>query len=124
MENNDLYSEKSRLKWILIAIEWERTQNMQTSLWESATIEHIFPQTPTDKQKREFNNNAKGIKWSEKVHTLGNLTLLEHNNNSKAKNKNVDAKKKIMTEQSYYKINIDITTDETIFKLDDLENRF
>lgn len=96
----DLYtSHKTNLKWILLSIEQYLLKSNNEFINESKiSIEHIFPQNPSDQWGKEAINNIKG--W---INTLGNLSITNHN--SSLGNKTLEEKQKILEEKSYLKIN-------------------
>jgi hypothetical protein len=71
------------------------------------TIEHILPQTMTDKYwKQRFLDDEHELI----VHKIGNLTLLSGRKNSAAQNYNFDAKKEVYLKK-HKKVSFDMTKD-------------
>ena len=96
----DLYtSHKTNLKWVLLSIEQHLLKSNNEFVNESKiSIEHIFPQNPSDQWEKEVINNIKD--W---INTLGNLSITNHN--GALSNKTIEEKQKILEEKSYLKIN-------------------
>lgn len=106
----DLYTNlKSTLKSILIAIEENLSQKKLKK--DDISIEHIFPQNPTDQEWKEICEKSgidKNITFDnikEWINTLGNLSILDKDDNSRLSNKIFNKKKKILEDKSYLKIN-------------------
>ncbi|MFA6992091.1 MAG: DUF262 domain-containing HNH endonuclease family protein [Candidatus Gracilibacteria bacterium] len=68
---------------------------------KGSTIEHILPQEP-----KEWGLTKKDIK--DYVHNLGNLTLLNEDDNNKAENKKMAAKCKEIYQKSHFSFNRDL----------------
>ena len=63
---------------------------------EKPTIEHLLPQTPSDKWKDELGGKKKLAEAMEYVDTLGNLSLANHDKNSELGNKSRKEKAEIL----------------------------
>ncbi|HQX18109.1 MAG TPA: DUF262 domain-containing protein [Anaerolineales bacterium] len=66
-----------------------------TVLDNTPTIEHILPQTPSSEWKAHLGTNWEEI-YTENLHTLGNLTLVTQEWNSKLSNSSFENKKNIL----------------------------
>ncbi|MGL4343418.1 MAG: DUF262 domain-containing protein [Metamycoplasmataceae bacterium] len=121
----DLYTSlKGTLKWILLCIEEKLSSNEVTNL-SKITIEHIFPQSPSEDWEKMQETSGVEItstpeELSQWLHTLGNLSITE--NNSALGNKPFVEKKKILDEKSYLKINKEIYKYEK-WSVDELKKR-
>jgi len=82
-----------------------------TVLDNSPTIEHILPQTPSSDWKTYLGTNWEEI-YTDYLHTLGNLTLVTQEWNSKLSNSSFENKKKLLASHAlilnkeYFKQNI------------------
>lgn len=102
LKENQLYGQGDRRKkgsFIIKSIESSYSHKEKVDL-TNATIEHIMPQTLTEKWKDELGENADYI-HSTYLHTLGNLTLTAYN--SELSNEPFSVKKKY-----YKKSNIEL----------------
>lgn len=97
MKGRSLYEAKAqpRLVFVLESINrhLSRDTGGYTVLDDSATIEHIFPQTPSDDWKNALSNDELDDILRDYVHTLGNLTLVTREWNSSLSNSAYPTKK-------------------------------
>ena len=78
--NEPLYAtsdKNARLRLILERIERSFGHKEPADLTD-ASIEHVLPQTPTQEWLSQFGDDSRS-RWSQVVHTLGNLTLSAYN---------------------------------------------
>lgn len=97
IENSKLYGSGDKIKKTkhLLTIIEQSYGHKELIDFETLTIEHILPQTPSEAWKKDL-----GEKWEEThdlyLHTIGNLTLTAYN--SELSNDNFEQKKKILQE--------------------------
>lgn len=105
-QNNNL------LEFLLLEInrELSRGSGGYTILDNQATIEHIMPQEPTSKWKSELGETWEEI-YRDYLHTIGNLTLVTQEWNSRLSNAPF-AEKKIKFAAHALKLNSSYFTDE------------
>ncbi|BDU67396.1 MAG: hypothetical protein TYPL_0490 [Candidatus Tyloplasma litorale] len=96
----DVYSSKSMIKWILIAIE-EKNSKKKIFNTDEFTIEHIYPQNPDDSW--DYLSIEDKYEMGNMLNTLGNISITNHN--SALGNKIFSKKKEILEDRSYLKIN-------------------
>lgn len=90
MRGRSLYEAKAqpRLVFLLESINRHLSQDTggYTVLDDSATIEHIFPQTPSDDWKKALSQDEIDDILRDYLHTLGNLTLVTREWNTSMSN--------------------------------------
>lgn len=84
-------------KFFLSLVEERITKSRPPQTDENLQIEHIMPQTLSEEWKTEIGENYESI-YQEKLHTIGNLTLIRHN--QELGNKIFTEKKKIYDEKA------------------------
>jgi len=93
-------------KAVLLRIEMEQQDDSVEKIFNgSITIEHVLPQTMTDKYWTARFTADEHQNW---VHKLGNLTLLSGSKNSNAQNSDFDKKKVVFNERNK-KVSFDLT---------------
>lgn len=98
LEAFDLYQNKAVCRCVLKVIVNNRYPNEfhEKTIVERPTIEHLLPQTPDEKWKREL-GGAKNLKAAlDYVHTIGNLSLANQEKNSELGNKSRKEKADIL----------------------------
>ena len=96
-------------RWLLEKIE--NNGNSAHLDMSNLSIEHIMPQTSTPYWEEKA--GVTGEEYTELVNTIGNLTLVTKPDNSKAKNKDFEAKKKIFEDTLHIHMN------KTIYNLNE-----
>ena len=93
LKDKDIYSAKGKNREYLLAQleNWQNKEFVEIVGNDNITIEHIFPQTPSDEWKIQLNKNEYNDFASTYLHTLGNLTL--SGNNGSLGNKTFTQKK-------------------------------
>lgn len=123
----DLYSNKPVCRQVLKVIVNNRYPNEyhEKIKVEKPTIEHLLPQTPTDKWKEELNGKKKLAEAMEYVDTLGNLSLAYGGKNSELGNKSRKEKVEILKKYSasLYELNKDFIELAGKFSLDFIKQR-
>lgn len=93
-------------KAVLLRIEMEQQDDSVEKIFNgSITIEHVLPQTMTDKYWTTRFTADEHQNW---VHKLGNLTLLSGSKNSSAQNADFEKKKVVFNERNK-KVSFDLT---------------
>nr|GEX82865.1 hypothetical protein [Tanacetum cinerariifolium] len=107
---------KPRIRMILEAVEWQQYTKFQESarpVLDSATIEHILPQTPTDEEwplevapeADEAEREQAHLLRGDLMHSFGNLTLVTSPLNSWLSNSAFHVKEKELSSQSTLMLN-------------------
>ncbi|MFQ3596871.1 MAG: DUF262 domain-containing HNH endonuclease family protein [Chloroherpetonaceae bacterium] len=89
-------SGKNLLKYILLKLE-SHVSGKDYGASDSATIEHILPENPSERWLDAFDETAR----ESYTNRLGNFTLLEESKNKEAGTKEFDEKKKIYRQSQY-----------------------
>ncbi|MBG8553990.1 DUF262 domain-containing protein [Hymenobacter guriensis] len=107
---------KPRIRMVLEAVEWQQYTKFQESArptLDSATIEHILPQSPTDNEwpldvaqdaDDESRELAQQLRY-DLTHTFGNLTLVTSPLNSSLSNSAFSIKEQELSSQSTLMLN-------------------
>ena len=124
----DLYSNKPVCRQVLKTIVNNRFPNEfhEKITVDKPTIEHLLPQTPTDKWERELNGKKNLKAAMEYVDTLGNLSLAYGGKNSELGNKSKNEKIEILQKysSSLHELNKDfIELKDKKFTLDFIKQR-
>ena len=118
--NNNLYRKNSICKYLLVAIENQGKEKVET---ENLTIEHVMPQNSnlsSDWQKM-LGENWKEVR-DKYLHTLGNLTLTAYN--SEFSDKDFDEKKRMLADaNSKVVLLYSSIKDCNVWNADSIENR-
>jgi hypothetical protein len=107
---------KPRIRMILEAVEWQQYTKFQESArpaLDTATIEHILPQTPTDEEwplevtsdADEAEREQAHLLRGDRMHSFGNLTLVTSPFNSWLSNSAFHIKEKELSSQSTLMLN-------------------
>lgn len=107
---------KPRIRMILEAVEWQQYTKFQESArptLDTATIEHILPQTPTDEEwpldvapdADEAEREQAHLLRGDRMHSFGNLTLVTSPFNSWLSNSAFPVKEKELSSQSTLMLN-------------------
>ena len=97
----DIFNFKAK-KYFLI--QFENHKRRERVSVENVSVEHIMPQTLTNNWKEEIGDNYENI-HEKYLNTIGNLTLLQSNDNSEIRNIDFLKKKKFFNEKSNYYLN-------------------
>lgn len=92
LETMDMY--KSKKVTSLILYEIERLTNAEIPPLDKLSIEHFYPQTPTQQWREMLGDEATNLEQNY-LNTLGNLTLTDKGLNSKIRNKSFEDKVKM-----------------------------
>ena len=120
--NSDVYIPRSNrmnlIKYVLFRIEESLQDESVTKNYHGTiTIEHILPQTMTDKYWKARFSIDDHVTW---INKIGNLTLLSGSKNSKAQNSGFDKKHDIYN-ASNSRVSFDLTKDVLNYTDWDLE---
>lgn len=123
----NLYSNKAVCRHILKVIVNSRYPNEygEKIKVEKPTIEHLLPQTPTNKWKDEVGGVKKLKEAMEYVDTIGNLSLANHDKNSELGNKSRKEKAEILKKygEALNVLNKEFIDLKTPFNLDFIKSR-
>jgi hypothetical protein len=114
----NLYEDSNKkTKAILYILEKSINKDLDITL-EDISVEHILPQTKYDKLEECWQDHISNVEYDKQVHTLGNLTLLIHSDNSSIGNKCFDIKKAVYVESNFqlneYLVDVDEWNSESI----------
>ena len=107
-------------KYYLSLIEKQLTKSLPDQTDTHLQVEHIMPQTLTKKWKEELGPDAEDT-YQKLVHTIGNLTLIRHN--QELGNKSFSEKKKIYEDKAGLQIARTEITNHEHWKAEDIRER-
>lgn len=82
-----------------------RIENLNNRLaidYKKLSVEHVMPQTRTSYWEKRIDDNSE---YEDVVNRIGNLTLVEHRDNSSMSNKNFEKKKAVIAQTDHIKLN-------------------
>ena len=114
----NLYEDSNKkTKAILYILEKSINKDFDID-FDDITVEHILPQTNYNNLLDCWKDNISNFEYDKQLHTLGNLTLLIHSDNSSIKNDCFENKKEIYIESNFqlneYLVDIDEWNSESI----------